>query len=174
MCCFSIQRATPVWKCWLTWDLFQTLRREEALSWQQKSFSQRKSRPSSLSELHLVHVWAGIIHLGPRYIIFYLTAGDLPEVKVQFGAVAALMQSLQSSALTVPGRRNLFALIVHIFPLNVQIICDVQIVLTNEAVQWSESSRDPFILSQTTFAGGAGTRGRERLVLLLCSLVTNR
>lgn len=99
---------------------------------------------------------------------------DLPDVKVQFGAVAALMKSLQSSALTVPGRRNLFALIVHIFPLNVQIICDVQIVLTNEAVQWSESSRDPFILSQTTFAGGAGTRGRERLVLLLCSLVTNR
>lgn len=57
------------------------------------------------------------------------------------------MQSLQSSALTVPGRRNLFALIVHIFSLNIQIICDVQNVLTNEAVQWSELSRDSFILS---------------------------
>lgn len=174
MCCFSIQRATPVWKRWLTWNLFQTLRREEALSWQQKSFSQRKSRPSSLSELRPVHGVGWHNSFRSKVHHFLPHSCDLPDVKVQFGAVAALMKSLQSSALTVPGRRNLFALIVHIFPLNVQIICDVQIVLTNEAVQWSESSRDPFILSQTTFAGGAGTRGRERLVLLLCSLVTNR
>lgn len=120
-------------------------------------------------------MWAGIIHLGPRYIVFYLTAADRADIKTQFGAVAALlMQSLQSSVLTVPGRRNVFALIVHIFSLNVKIICDVQIVLTNEAVQWSEWSRDPFILSQATFAGVAGTQGRGRLVLLLSSLMANR
>lgn len=64
-------------------------------------------------------VWAGV---SARSIVFSRTAGDRANIKMQFGVVAApLMQSLQSTAHTLPRRMNLSALKVHFTFVNVQI-----------------------------------------------------
>ncbi|XP_026090023.1 putative nuclease HARBI1 [Carassius auratus] len=109
---------------------------------------------SSLSRAMPV-VWDGIIRMSARYIRFPYDAFDQPNIKMQFAAIAGFPNVIGAIdcthiAIKAPSEEE-FAYVnrKHFHSINVQIICDAQMRLTNIVARWPGSTHDSYILTNS-------------------------
>lgn len=110
---------------------------------------------SSLSRV-MPYVWDAIVGMAPRYIRFPYTQAEQANIKMQFAAIAGFPNVIGAIdcthvAIKAPSE-NEFAFVnrKHFHSLNVQIICDAHMSLTNVVARWPGSTHDSYILSNSS------------------------
>jgi len=100
-------------------------------------------------------VWNGLIRMSPRYIKFPFTVGEQANIKLQFAAMSRFPNVIGAIdcthiAIRAPSDHE-FAYVnrKHFHSINVQVICDAQMCLTNVA-RWPGSTHDSFILRNSS------------------------
>uniref|UniRef100_A0AAR2JGW4 Putative nuclease HARBI1 n=1 Tax=Pygocentrus nattereri TaxID=42514 RepID=A0AAR2JGW4_PYGNA len=105
-------------------------------------------------------VLSGIIKLTGRYIRFPYTLSEQADIKVQFAAVAGFPNVIGAIdcthiAIRAPSQNEAaFINRKQIHSINVQVICDATMTLTNVVARWPGSTHDSFILRNSS----VGTR----------------
>lgn len=104
----------------------------------------------------LPEVLGGVIGLSPNYIKFPYTVGEQANKKAQFAAKSDFPNVIGAIdcthiAIRAPSE-NEFAFVnrKHFHSLNVQVICDADMVLTNVVARWPGSTHDSFILRHSS------------------------
>uniref|UniRef100_A0A8C9Z230 Putative nuclease HARBI1 n=1 Tax=Sander lucioperca TaxID=283035 RepID=A0A8C9Z230_SANLU len=125
------------------------------------------SQPS-LSAL-MPAVLEGIINIGYRYIRFPYTAREQGEIKMQFAAMSGFPNVITAIDCTHIAVRapyeNKFVYVnrKNVHSINVQVICDSKLTLTNIVARWPGSTHDSFILTNSSVGNklqaGAGRDG---------------
>ncbi|MBN3297179.1 HARB1 nuclease, partial [Amia calva] len=100
-------------------------------------------------------VWDGIIRMSISYIRFPYDTVDQPNIKAQFAAIASFPNVIGAIdcthiAIKAPSEEE-FAYVnrKHFHSINVQIICDAQMRLTNIVARWPGSTHDSYILTNS-------------------------
>lgn len=97
------------------------------------------------------HVLGGIIALSHFYIMFPYTVGEQANKKMQFAAMSGFPNVIGAIdcthvALRAPSvNESAFVNRKHFHSINVQIICDANMLLTNVVARWPGSTHDAFI-----------------------------
>lgn len=93
--------------------------------------------------------------MSTRYIRFPYDAVDQPNIKMQFAAIAGFPNVIGAIdcthiAIKAPSEEE-FAYVnrKHFHSINVQIICDAQMRLTNIVARWPGSTHDSYILTNS-------------------------
>ncbi|XP_066575647.1 putative nuclease HARBI1 [Amia ocellicauda] len=109
---------------------------------------------SSLSRA-MPAVWDGIIRMSISYIRFPYDTVDQPNIKAQFAAIASFPNVIGAIdcthiAIKAPSEEE-FAYVnrKHFHSINVQIICDAQMRLTNIVARWPGSTHDSYIFTNS-------------------------
>ena len=95
----------------------------------------------------------GIINLSRIYIRFPYDAGGQADIKMQFAAMSGFPNEIRAIDCTHAAIRALredkyvFVNRKQFHSINVQIICDAQMLLTNVVAKWPGSTHDSFIHS---------------------------
>lgn len=111
----------------------------------------------------------GIIHMGSRYIRFPYTVEEQAEIKRQFAAMSDFPNVIGAIdcthiAIRAPSEHE-FAYVnrKHVHTINVQVICDAHMNLTNIVARWPGATHDSFILTHSSVGNrlqaGAGRDG---------------
>uniref|UniRef100_A0AAR2LUK6 Putative nuclease HARBI1 n=1 Tax=Pygocentrus nattereri TaxID=42514 RepID=A0AAR2LUK6_PYGNA len=101
-------------------------------------------------------VLSGIIKLTGRYIRFPYTLSEQADIKVQFAAVAGFPNVIGAIdcthvAIRAPSQNEAaFINRKQIHSINVQVICDATMTLTNVVARWPGSTHDSFILRNSS------------------------
>ncbi|KAL6455128.1 hypothetical protein MHYP_G00364350 [Metynnis hypsauchen] len=97
----------------------------------------------------------GIICMSAKYIKFPYDAVDQANIKAQFAAIAGFPNVIGAigcthTAIKAPSEEE-FADVnrKHFHSINVQIICDAKMCLTNVAARWPGSAQDSYILTNS-------------------------
>ncbi|XP_045076311.1 putative nuclease HARBI1 [Coregonus clupeaformis] len=121
----------------------------------QRELADRSGISQSCLSRAMPPVWDGIIRLSTRYITFPYDAGDQPNIKAQFAAIAGFPNVIGAIdcthiAIKAPSEDE-FAYVnrKHFHSINVQIICDAQMRLTNIVARWAGSTHDSYILTNS-------------------------
>ena len=121
----------------------------------QRELADRSGISQSCLSRAMPAVWDGIIRLSTRYITFPYDAGDQPNIKAQFAAIAGFHNVIGAIdcthiAIKAPSEEE-FAYVnrKHFHSINVQIICDAQMRLTNIVARWPGSTHDSYILANS-------------------------
>lgn len=94
-----------------------------------------------------------------RYIRFPHTAGELANTKRQFAATLGfpnVIGAVDCTHVAIRAPRvneNAYVNRKHVHSINVQVICNADMTLTNMVAKWPGSTHDSFILAQS----GVGT-----------------
>uniref|UniRef100_A0A9J7Y678 Putative nuclease HARBI1 n=1 Tax=Cyprinus carpio carpio TaxID=630221 RepID=A0A9J7Y678_CYPCA len=98
----------------------------------------------------------GILNMVSRYIRFPYTVREQAEIKTQFAAMSGFPNVIGAIdcthvAIRAPSE-NEFAYVnrKHVHSINVQIICDSNMTLTNIVARWPGSTHDSFILTHSS------------------------
>ncbi len=100
-------------------------------------------------------VWDEIIRMSFRYIKFPYNAVEQADIKAQFAARAGFLNVIEAIdcthiAIKAPSQDEfVFVNRKHFHSINVQIICDAQMQLTNIVARWPGSTHDSFILTNS-------------------------
>ncbi|XP_034550678.1 putative nuclease HARBI1 [Notolabrus celidotus] len=117
---------------------------------------------SSLSAM-MPAVWTGIINLSSRYIRFPYTVEEQANIKRQFAEMSGFPNVFGAIDCTHIAIRapyeNEYVYInrKHVHSVNVQVICDPNMVFENIVARWPGSTHDSFILSSVGRRLQAGT-----------------
>lgn len=121
----------------------------------QRELADRSGISQSCLSRAMPAVWDGIIRLSTRYITFPYDAGDQPNIKAQFAAIAGFSNVIGAIdcthiAIKAPSEEE-FAYVnrKHFHSINVQIICDAQMRLTNIVARWPGATHDSYILTNS-------------------------
>lgn len=100
-------------------------------------------------------VWDGIIRMSARYTKFPYTADEQANITAQFAATASFPNvigdiSCTHIAVKAPSQDESVDINrKHFHSINVQIICDAQMQLSNIVARWPGSTHDSFILTNS-------------------------
>ncbi|KAL6469110.1 hypothetical protein MHYP_G00226340 [Metynnis hypsauchen] len=123
------------------------------------SFQRKLADRSGISQSSLSRampaVLDGIICMSAKYIKFPYEAVDQANIKAQFAAIASFPNVIGAIdcthiAIKAPSEEE-FAYVnrKHFHSINVQIICDAKMCLTNVAARWPGSTHDSYILTNS-------------------------
>lgn len=114
-------------------------------------------------------VLGGIFNIGRRYIRFPCTAREQAEIKMQFAAMSGfpnVIGAIDSTHIAIrPPYENKLVYVnrKNVHSINVQVICDSKMTLTNIVARWPGSTHDSFILTNSSVGNklqaGAGRDG---------------
>lgn len=97
----------------------------------------------------------GIVTMTSRYIRFPYTAGEQANIKRQFAAMSGFPNVIGAIdcthiAIRAPCHDEfVYVNRKHVHSINVQIICDSKMHITNLVARWPGSTHDSFILTQS-------------------------
>ncbi|XP_062373197.1 putative nuclease HARBI1 [Sardina pilchardus] len=133
----------------------------------QRELSDRSGMSQSSLSRAMPAVLDGIIRMSARYVRFPYDAVDQANIKAQFAAIAGFPNEIGAIdcthiAIKAPSDGE-FAYVnrKHFHSLNVQIICDAQMRLTNVVARWPGSTHDSYILTNS-MVGNRLEAGRVR------------
>lgn len=120
------------------------------------TFQRELADRSGMSQSTLSHimpnVWDAIVGMAPRYILFPYAQAEQANIKMQFAAIAGFPNVIGAIdcthvAIKAPSENEfVFVNQKHFHSVNVQIICDAHMFLTNVVARWPGSTHDSYIL----------------------------
>ncbi|KAL6467905.1 hypothetical protein MHYP_G00235820 [Metynnis hypsauchen] len=122
------------------------------------SFQRELADRSGISQSSLSRampaVLDGIICMSARYIKFPYDAVDQANIKAQFAAIAGfpdVIGAIDCTHIAIKAPSEEFAYVnrKHFHSINVQIICDAKMCLTNVVARWPGSTHDSYILTNS-------------------------
>lgn len=114
-------------------------------------------------------VLAGIIRMAPQHINFPYTEVEQANIKTQFAAMSGFPNVIGAIdcthvAIKAPSVNEVaYVNRKNVHTINVQIICDSNLIITNLVARWPGSTHDSFILRNSSvgrrLSGGAVRNG---------------
>lgn len=137
----------------------------------QRELADRSGLCQSTLSRSMPAVWDGLIRMSPRYITFPYNAAEQANIKAQFAAtgfpnVIGAVDCTHISIKAPSQDEYVYVNRKHFHSINVQIICDAQMRLTNIVARWPGSTHDSFIL-MNSMVGNRLQAGTVRDVWLL-------
>ncbi|XP_060766174.1 putative nuclease HARBI1 [Neoarius graeffei] len=133
----------------------------------QRELADRSGMSQTALSRAIPSVLNGIIRLSARYIRFPYDVADQAQIKAQFAAIASFPNVIgvidcTHIAIKAPSEGE-YAYVnrKHFHSINVQIICDAQMRLTNIVARWPGATHDAFVLANSS-VGNRLDAGRVR------------